>query len=133
LCLNDASQFLHGARSSSRRIFRSILAVTGRHAGLRTECILRLLDVVSQKEVAARDAHLSHASGGSAGKIIFYTSFAIVVFVSYSVMLRLLHLPRWMPFAMSAYFVIVFLFTSMILFALRRQAEADRVDLVPTS
>jgi hypothetical protein len=42
--------------------------VTGRHAGLRTECILRLLDVVSQKEVAARDAHLSHASGGSAGK-----------------------------------------------------------------
>jgi uncharacterized membrane protein len=66
-------------------------------------------------------------------KIIFYTSFAIVVFVSYSVMLRLLHLPRWMPFAMSAYFVIVFLFTSMILFALRRQAEADRVDLVPTS
>jgi hypothetical protein len=63
-------------------------------------------------------------------KIIFYTSFAIVVFVSCSVMLRLLHLSRWMPFAMSAYFVIVFLFTSMVLFALRRQAEADRLDFV---
>jgi hypothetical protein len=33
---------------------------------------------------------------------------------------------RWVPFAMSVYFVLIMLFTSMMLFALRRQAKVDR-------
>jgi hypothetical protein len=40
---------------------------------------------------------------------------------------------RWVPFAMSVYFVLIMLFTSMMLFALRRQAEADRLGPSPVS
>ena len=59
-------------------------------------------------------------------KIAFYTSIAVVVFLSLNVSLHLLDMQRWVPFAMSVYFVLVMLFSSMMLFALRRQAEADR-------
>jgi magnesium-transporting ATPase (P-type) len=59
-------------------------------------------------------------------KIVFYVSIAAIVFISLLTTLRLLNLRGWMPFAMSVYFVIIMLFTSMMLFALRRQAEADR-------
>jgi hypothetical protein len=60
-------------------------------------------------------------------KIIIYSSFAIVAFVSLMAALVLLHLLRWAPFAMSVFLVIAMLFTSMVMFALRRQAEADRL------
>jgi hypothetical protein len=55
------------------------------------------------------------------------------VFLSLIVTLRLLDMQRWVPCAMSVYFVIIMLFTSMMLFALRRQAEADRLGLSPAS
>ena len=64
-------------------------------------------------------------------KIIFYVSIAVVVFYSLIATLVLLHLVRWAPFAVSVYMVIVMLFTSMMLFALRRQAEADRLGSGP--
>ena len=60
-------------------------------------------------------------------KIIFYSSIAVIVYLSLNVALGLLHLQRWAPFAMSAYIVVIMLFMSMMLFALRRQAEADRL------
>jgi MFS family permease len=66
-------------------------------------------------------------------KIAFYTSIAVVVFLSLNVTLKLLDMQRWVPFAMSVYFVIIMLFTSMMLFELRRQAEADRLGLSPVS
>ncbi|HVJ52536.1 MAG TPA: hypothetical protein VM689_08750 [Aliidongia sp.] len=66
-------------------------------------------------------------------KVILYASIAVVVFLSFSITLRLLDLLRWMPFAVSVYFVIVMLFTSMVLFTLRRQAEADRLAPSPAS
>jgi hypothetical protein len=66
-------------------------------------------------------------------KIVFYTSIAVIVFLSLNITLKLLDMQRWVPFAMSVYFVVVMLFTSMVLFALRRQAEADRLGLSPVS
>ncbi len=66
-------------------------------------------------------------------KILFYTSITVIVFLSLIVTLRLLHLLRWAPFAGSVYFVIVTLFGSMMLFALQRQAEADRLGSSPAS
>jgi len=60
-------------------------------------------------------------------------SIAVVVFISLITTLRLLDMPRWVPFAMSIYVVIIMLFTSMMLFTLRRQAEADRIGPSPTS
>jgi len=66
-------------------------------------------------------------------KIVFYVSIAVVVFISLITTLRLLDMPRWVPFAMSIYVVIIMLFTSMMLFTLRRQAEADRIGPSPTS
>lgn len=66
-------------------------------------------------------------------KIVLYTSIAIVVFLSLNVTLQLLDMQRWLPLAMSVYFVTIMLFTSMMLFALRRQAEADRLGPSPAS
>lgn len=66
-------------------------------------------------------------------RIIFYVSIALVAFVSLVAVLIRWHLARWMPFAMSVYFVIVMLVTAMMLFTLRRQAEADRLNLSPAS
>jgi hypothetical protein len=60
-------------------------------------------------------------------KIIFYVSFVAIIFLSLRVALNLLHLQRWMPFAVSVYIVIIMLFTSTMMFALRRQAEVDRL------
>jgi hypothetical protein len=60
-------------------------------------------------------------------KVILYTSIAVIVFLSLTVALPLLHLWRWVPFATSVYFLTIILFTSMQLFALRRQAEADQL------
>jgi len=62
-------------------------------------------------------------------RIAFYTSIAVVVFLSLIVALRLLDLQRWVPCAMSVYFVIIMLLVSMMFFALRRQAQADRLGL----
>jgi len=59
-------------------------------------------------------------------KIVVYTSIAVIVFLSLNVTLQLLDMQRWVPFAMSVYFVLIMLFTSMMLFALRRQAKVDR-------
>ncbi|MDE2184958.1 MAG: hypothetical protein KGJ78_18240 [Alphaproteobacteria bacterium] len=70
---------------------------------------------------------------GIAVKIIIYTSIAVTVFFSLIATLRLLHLVSWAPFALSIYFVIVMLITAMMLFALRRQAEADRLSSGPAS
>ncbi len=60
-------------------------------------------------------------------KIAIYSSFAIVVFVSLTAALVLLHMLRWMPFALSVFLVVTILSMSMVMFALRRQAEADRL------
>jgi uncharacterized membrane protein YoaK (UPF0700 family) len=65
-------------------------------------------------------------------KIVVYASIAFIVFISLNVTLMLLDLERWAPFAMSVYLVIVMLICSM-LFALRREAEADRLDPSPAS
>jgi MFS family permease len=62
-------------------------------------------------------------------KIIVYAAIGIGVFASLIAALTLLHLVRWAPLAVSAYIVIAMLLTSMKLFALRRQAEADRLGL----
>jgi hypothetical protein len=61
-------------------------------------------------------------------KIVFYVSIAVTVFFSLIVALVLLHLQRWVPFAASVYMVVIMLFTSMMPFSLRRQAETDRLD-----
>jgi MFS family permease len=66
-------------------------------------------------------------------KIGFYTSIAVTVLSSLRVTLALLNMQRWLPFAMSVYFVLIMLFTSMMLFALRRQAEVDRLDPSPVT
>jgi MFS family permease len=65
-------------------------------------------------------------------KIAVYSSIAFIVFISLNVTLTLLHLQRWVPFATSVYLVIIMLICSM-LFALRRQAEADRLGPSPAS
>ncbi|MEI9984519.1 MAG: hypothetical protein WDN69_15740 [Aliidongia sp.] len=65
--------------------------------------------------------------------IIFYASIAVIVFASLTTTLRLLDIQRWVPFAVSVYVVSVMLFTSMMLFTLRRQAEADRIGPGPAS
>ncbi len=77
-------------------------------------------------------AYRMHALGVQV-KILFYTSIAIVVYLSLNVALGLMDMQRWMPFAMSVYFVIVMLFSSMMLFELRRQAEVDRLGPNPIS
>jgi hypothetical protein len=77
-------------------------------------------------------AYRVHAVGVQV-KIVFYTSIAVIVFLSFNVTLRLLNMLRWVPFGVSVYFVLIMLFTSMMLFALRRQAEADRLDPNPVS
>lgn len=64
---------------------------------------------------------------------IVYASIAIVVFLSLFTALRLLHLVSWAPFALSVFTVIVVLLGSTMLFALRRQAEADRQGSRPVS
>ncbi len=61
-------------------------------------------------------------------KIVFYVSIAVTVFFSLIVALVLLHLQRWVPFAVSVYMVVIMLITSMMPFSLRRQAETDRLD-----
>ncbi|HUO97369.1 MAG TPA: hypothetical protein VMU01_01795 [Rhizomicrobium sp.] len=66
-------------------------------------------------------------------KMTFYVTIFVTAFVSLTAALRLLHLLRWMPFAVSDYFVIVALFTAWFLFSLRRQAEADRLNSSPSS
>jgi hypothetical protein len=66
-------------------------------------------------------------------KIVFYVSIAVIIFVSLITTLRLLEIQRWAPFAVSVYFVIIMLFTSTMLFTLRRQAEADRIGHSPAS
>ena len=78
------------------------------------------------------NAYRMHAVGMQV-KIVFYTSIAIIVFLSLNVTLELLDMERWMPFAMSIYLVIIMLFTSMMLFALQRQAVADRLGPSPAS
>jgi hypothetical protein len=65
-------------------------------------------------------------------KIVVYASIAFIVFISLNVTLMLLDLERWTPFAMSVYLVIIMLICSM-LFALRREAEADRLGPSPAS
>jgi len=60
-------------------------------------------------------------------KIIVFASIAVIVFTSLIATLVLLNLVRWAPLAMSVYNVVIMLFTSMMLFRLRRQAEADRL------
>ncbi len=66
-------------------------------------------------------------------KILFYVTIFVTAFMSLFVTLRLLHLVRWVPFAMSVYFVIGVLFTAMVFFSLRRQAETDRLGSHPPS
>jgi hypothetical protein len=65
-------------------------------------------------------------------KITFYASVALVVFLSLNFALELLDLQRWVPFVVSVYIVVIILISSMVLFALRRQAEADRLSSSPT-
>jgi len=77
-------------------------------------------------------AYRMHAVGLQV-KIVLYTTIAFVVFVSLNVTLQLLDMQRWVPFALSIYFVLIMLFTSMMLFALRRQAEADQLGPSPVS
>jgi hypothetical protein len=77
-------------------------------------------------------AYRMHAVGVQI-KIVFYTSIAVIVFLSLNVTLLLLDMQRWVPFALSVYFVLIMLFTSVMLFALRRQAEADRLGPSPAS
>jgi MFS family permease len=77
-------------------------------------------------------AYRMHAVGVQV-KIAFYTSIAVIVFLSLNVTLQLLDMQRWVPFAMSVYVVLSMLFTSMMLFALRRQAEADRLEASPAA
>lgn len=60
-------------------------------------------------------------------RIVFYLTIGITVFFFLFAALTLLHLMRWAPLAMSVYFVIVMLSTAMMLFALRHQAEKDRL------
>jgi hypothetical protein len=60
-------------------------------------------------------------------RIIFYVSIAVTVLLSLFATLRLLNLIRWAPLAISVYYVIIMLFTSAMLFTLRRQAEEDRL------
>ncbi len=66
-------------------------------------------------------------------KLMFYVSIAVIVFQSLNLALRLLDMLRWAPFVMSVYFVIIILLCSMIGFALRRQADADRLGVSPAS
>src|SRR5271170_4605538 len=77
-------------------------------------------------------AYRMHAIGVQV-KIVVYASIAFIVFVSLNVTLQLLDMQRWVPFAVSVYIVLIMLFTSMMLFALRRQAEADRLGPSPAS
>jgi hypothetical protein len=66
-------------------------------------------------------------------KFVVYTSIAIIVFLSLNVTLELLDMQRWAPCTLSIYFVLIMLFASMMLFPLRRQAEADRLGPSPAS
>lgn len=66
-------------------------------------------------------------------KIIVYASIAATVFFSLIATLRLLHLVRWAPLAVSVLAVVSMLLASMELFVLRRQAEEDRQGSSPAS
>lgn len=66
-------------------------------------------------------------------KIVVYTSIAFILFLSLNVTLALLDMPRWAPFAISVYFMLIMLSISMMMFALGRQAEADRLGPSPVS
>jgi len=77
-------------------------------------------------------AYRMHAVGVQV-KFAFFTSIVVIVFLSLNVTLQLLDMQRWVPFAMSVYFVIIMLVTSMMLSGLRRQAEADRLGPSPAS
>ena len=66
-------------------------------------------------------------------RIAFYASICFIAFSSLSAALKLLHLLKWMPFAMSVFVVFVLLLTSQMFFALRRQAEADLLGPSPAS
>jgi hypothetical protein len=66
-------------------------------------------------------------------RLILSVSFAMIVFASLTAALRLLHLLTWVPFALSVYYVIVMLFLFMVMFTLRRQAEADVLAASPAS
>jgi hypothetical protein len=59
-------------------------------------------------------------------KLLFHVSIAVMVFLAIVITLRTFDLMRWMPFAMSVYFVTVMLLTAVQMTMLRRQAEADR-------
>ncbi|HEY9460424.1 MAG TPA: hypothetical protein VIR04_06465 [Paralcaligenes sp.] len=61
-------------------------------------------------------------------KLSFYVGFVAVAFLSLRVVLNLLHLQPWMPFATSVYVVAVMSVSSFMLFALRRQADMDRLN-----
>jgi MFS family permease len=76
-------------------------------------------------------AYRTHTIGVQV-KINVYSSIAFIVFILLNAALGLLHLQRWVPFATSVYVVIIMLICSM-LFALRRQAEADRLGPSPAS
>ena len=60
-------------------------------------------------------------------RMIFHVSIFIVAFVALTATLTLLHLLKWMPVMLSVYFVACMLFISMVISALRRQADADRL------
>jgi hypothetical protein len=66
-------------------------------------------------------------------KFNIYVSIAVVVFMSLTATLVLLHLVRWAPFAMSVYMIIIHLSLITMLLTLQRRAEADRLGLIPSS
>jgi len=64
-------------------------------------------------------------------RVNIYSCIAVIAFLAMRLMLNMLQQPRWMPFAVSAYIVTVMLLTSTMMFALRRQAEADQLSPKP--
>jgi MFS family permease len=69
----------------------------------------------------------------SSVKVVFYVSITVSVFTVLISTLGQQYMQRWIPFSVSSFIVIVMLFTSMKLLALRRQAEADRLGSSPAS
>jgi hypothetical protein len=66
-------------------------------------------------------------------KFNIYVGIAVVVFMSLTATLVLLHLVRWAPFATSVYMAIIWLSITIMLLSLRRRAEADRLGITPAS
>lgn len=112
---------------SAYRVLRGVTLVYALYA-----FVVYWLLYVRKRWPLETSAYRMHAVGVQL-KIVFYSSIAIVVFLSLNVALQLLNMQRWVPFAVSVYFVVSMLFTSMMLFALRRQAEADRLGPSPAS